>query len=130
MVVRWRDAGSGLPPDGGVVAKLTAATTGVAKPQATRRRGLCKPGQCLKASLILSAACLAFPLAFSARPLVLSRRFPVTRPVPCLTAPLAVCALCLILLRMLTVLPVPGILSATARQAMDAPRRVYVVAGT
>lgn len=71
------------------------------------------------------------PLAFSARPLVLSRRFPVTRPVPCLTAPLAVRALCLILLRMLTVLPLQGdSVCHGFMQAMDAPRRVYVVAGT
>jgi hypothetical protein len=60
------------------------------------------------ASMILSAACLAFPLAFSARPLVRSRRFPVTRPVLFLAAPFVVWALCLIFLRMLTVLPPSG----------------------
>src|ERR1700691_1351732 len=46
-------------------------------------------GQRLKASLILSLACLASPVTFSARPLVLSRRLPVTRPVLFLVIPLA-----------------------------------------
>ena len=61
------------------------------------------PAQCLKASLTFSAARLASPAAFSARPLVLSRGFPVMRPVLFLTAPLAVWALRLIFLKILTV---------------------------
>src|ERR1700722_532893 len=67
-----------------------------------------KLGQRLKAPVTLSAACLASPAAFPARPFVFSRRFPVTRPALSLTLPLAVWALCLIFLRMLTVLPLPG----------------------
>jgi hypothetical protein len=61
-------------------------------------------GQCLKAALTLSAACLALPAAWSVRPSVLSRRFPVARPAVFLILPLAVWSLCLIFLRMLTVL--------------------------
>jgi hypothetical protein len=58
--------------------------------------------QCLKASFTLSAPCLTLPVAWSARPSALSRRFPVTRPAPFSAVPLVVCALCLIFFRILT----------------------------
>ena len=62
--------------------------------------------------------------------LVLSRRFPVTRPVLFLAFPLAIWALCRILLRMLTVPPLSGILSAAVKLPIDASRWVGVVAET
>jgi hypothetical protein len=111
--------------------KITAVAAGSQSCKRPSALDLRLSGQCLKASLTLSAACLTSPAAFWARPLVLSLRFPVTRPVVFLASPFAVWALCLIFLRMLTVPSLHGgIVPATSRQAMDVRRRVSVFAGT
>jgi hypothetical protein len=62
-------AGSGLLPDGAVLGKFTAVTTGVAKAASNPSAPALRARSAFEASLIFSAACLAFPLAiFGASP--------------------------------------------------------------